>query len=45
MKHRIKRANTARPHIVIFAYPPLAVVELLLEYRDELVWHYKNGRN
>jgi hypothetical protein len=44
MKHRIKRANTAHPAIEPFGILPPAHIDLLLEYYDELVWHFKNGR-
>ena len=43
MKHKIKRANTARPHIVIYGSPRTVVVDALMDYWDELAWHYKNG--
>ena len=56
MKHRIKRANTAQPRVVLYGSPHPVDVDSLIEYlaelvchhldevRHELVWHYKNGR-
>ena len=43
MKHRIKRANTAQPRAVLYSLLHPADVDLMIEYLDELVWHYKNG--
>jgi hypothetical protein len=40
MKHRIKRANTARPIFAPVGY--FGSLDLWLEYLDELVWHFKN---
>ncbi len=46
MKIRISRANTARPILdPIFGLLPPSHIDLLLEYYDELVWHFKNWRN
>jgi len=45
MKIRISRANTAHPLLhTLFNIPP-ARIDLLLEYYDELIWHFKNGRD
>jgi hypothetical protein len=43
MKHRIKRANTAQPRVLLYGSPHPVDVDSLIEYLAELVWYYKNG--
>ena len=42
MKHRIKRANTAQPRVVLYGSPHPVVVDSLIEYLEELAWYYWN---
>jgi hypothetical protein len=45
MKHRIKRANTTQPRVALYGSPQPVDVNLLIEYLDELSWHYKNNQH
>ncbi len=44
MKHRIFRANTESPRVLVEGYATFADMMRLADYCDELVWHFKNGR-